>query len=989
VKNGPVLGVVSPWFGGTYFGGLLGGITPAVAARNGKIIAIQTLDAGTYSTDFANPPDFRHHVAWDHADGFIVFLNAADPDYLRAAQEGPRPIVVISDVPAGVRCPTVLPDNHSGVRAATEHLIGHGHRRIAFAGHAAQKDAAERYAAFVATLAEHGLAHDPALFYDTGDMQIAGGLRAGRAMLAAGLPSTAVITGNDGNAIGVMRALTEAGYDLPADQAVIGFDNLPGTAYLTPSLTTVVQPLAEIGEVAVDVLARSLSGEDVPPETIRVATSLLIRESCGCPGPLSLPPVAGAGHGSFAADVRAALGDDSPSGVEDAAGCITEALAGAIAGDREMSGLALRRRLQPIVERVESYENVVAVMRVIRAHGRRLQADAGAIGDDQVTRRLEDAVYRVFVQLAAAQANLQAAYGLSTMSALGTQYSVSMQLLRSQERDPRSLEWLRSTAVRGGCLGLWPDRAGRSRLDVITTFDRRTGTERVDLGRIPIEQFPPADVVAMADVSAGDMLYIAHLKVGPVDWGMLALVGPIEAGLAEGRETMNQWSALLSVALEHDAVLTTMREQEEDLRRAALYDDLTGLPNRTHFRDRLAAAMTRPHPSYAVLLLDLDGFKLVNDSLGHEAGDQLLQGMAGRLLASLRPDDTAARLGGDEFAVLVEDFDDPRVPTDLAERLQESLSAPYHVAETDVVVSASIGIALGAEGYTDTQAVMRDADAAMYFAKAGGKRAHAVFAPSMHASAVNRLQVQTDLRQALTHHELVLHYQPIVDLGTGLASGAEALIRWQHPVRGLLGPADFLPVAEDSHLILPISDWVVGEACRQALDWKPLVTSVNVPNRQFWHPRFVADVRRHLETYGLDPGCLALEITEGVIMHDPGQAAAILESLHDMGIQIYIDDFGTGYSSLQAIHDLTFDALKVDRSFVSRMASSPKSRELVRTIVTMGRNLNLDVIAEGIETPAELAAVREIGCTHGQGYLYSRPAPAEDLITYVGGAVLR
>jgi EAL domain-containing protein (putative c-di-GMP-specific phosphodiesterase class I) len=310
------------------------------------------------------------------------------------------------------------------------------------------------------------------------------------------------------------------------------------------------------------------------------------------------------------------------------------------------------------------------------------------------------------------------------------------------------------------------------------------------------------------------------------------------------------------------------------------------------------------------------------------------------------------------------------------------------VAGTDVAVSASIGIALGAEGYTDTQAVMRDADAAMYFAKAGGKRAHAVFAPSMHASAVNRLQVQTDLRQALTHHELVLHYQPIVDLRTGLASGAEALIRWQHPARGLLGPADFLPVAEDSHLILQISDWVVGEACRQALGWKPLVTSVNVPNRQFWHPRFVAEVRAHLETYGLDPGCLALEITEGVIMHDPAQAAAILESLHGMGIQIYIDDFGTGYSSLQAIHDLTFDALKVDRSFVSRMASSPKSRELVRTIVTMGRNLNLDVIAEGIETPAELEAVREIGCTHVQGYLYSRPAPAEDLIAYVSGAVL-
>jgi diguanylate cyclase (GGDEF)-like protein len=808
-----------------------------------------------------------------------------------------------------------------------------------------------------------------------------------------------VIAGNDQNAIGLMRTLTEAGCDLPTDQAVVGFDDLPGCAYLTPSLTTVRQPLDEIGALAVELVTRLLNGEAVPAEQNRVATTLVVRESCGCPGPLSLTTGVAQDTQDLLTTICAALEIASP-GVRSAelafsAKNITVALREAIAGTTGLSGLELRRALVPISERADSYESVATVMRLIRDHGRSLQAAAGAIEDNAVTRRVEDAIYQIFVQLAQAQSSLQAAYGRSTMSALGTQYLVSMQLLRSQERDPRSLEWLRTTDIRGGCLGLWPARSSRpdgSCLDIITTFDPAADSH-VTGGRVAIERFPPADVVAMADISAGDMLFIAHLKVGVADWGMLALVGPIEATSAEGRETLNQWAALLSVALEHDNLLSTMREQEEYLRRAAMYDELTGLPNRAHFRSRLTVAMARtarrPGSCYAVLLLDLDGFKLVNDSLGHEAGDLLLREVARRLVVNLRPADTAARLGGDEFAVLIEDFENAGAPAALAERLQGMLSSPYQVAGTDVVVSASIGIAPGADGYTDTDAVMRDADAAMYFAKALGKRAHAVFVPSMHASAVNRLQMQGDLRHALDNDELRLYYQPIVELSTGRVSGAEALIRWEHPIRGLLAPDEFLPVAEESHLSLRIGSWVLREACRQARQWRgepggrPFMMSVNVSNRQFWHSRLIDDVRHYLDANELDPGSLALEITEGVIMYDVEQASAMLTTLSGMGIQIHIDDFGTGYSSLQALQDLSFDALKIDRSFISRLTTSPRSKELVRTIVTMGRNLNLDVIAEGIEEPSELDSVRDLGCTHGQGYLYSRPVPAAEFTAYL------
>ena len=434
--------------------------------------------------------------------------------------------------------------------------------------------------------------------------------------------------------------------------------------------------------------------------------------------------------------------------------------------------------------------------------------------------------------------------------------------------------------------------------------------------------------------------------------------------------------------------ITDRKLIEERLRRAALYDDLTGLPNRAYFRDRLTTAIARSSRRigyrYAVLMLDLDGFKIVNDSLGHLAGDHLLQQVAGRLTASLRSTDTVARFGGDEFAVLLEELVDDDSPVITAARLQKALSVPHRLGDTEAVVSVSIGITVGRADYTDTETIMRDADAAMYHAKTHGKRSHAIFDPAMHGAAVNRLRIENELRRAIENHNLVLHYQPIVDLRTGLISGAEALIRWQHPTRGLLPPSEFLTVAEESGLILSIGTWVLDESCRQMHAWdlhrgdaRPFMMSVNVANRQFWQSDLIDDVDSRLRSFGLSPDRLAVEITEGVIMDDVKLASSLLRGLKTIGVQVHIDDFGTGYSSLEALHDLSIDAFKIDRSFISRMSTSPRSKELVRTIVTMGVNLELDVIAEGIETDEELDFVRALGCSHGQGYLFSRPVEAE------------
>jgi EAL domain-containing protein (putative c-di-GMP-specific phosphodiesterase class I) len=279
---------------------------------------------------------------------------------------------------------------------------------------------------------------------------------------------------------------------------------------------------------------------------------------------------------------------------------------------------------------------------------------------------------------------------------------------------------------------------------------------------------------------------------------------------------------------------------------------------------------------------------------------------------------------------------------------------------------------------------MRDADVAMYHAKAHGKRSHAIFDPAMHGAAANRLGIENDLRRAIENHELILYYQPIVDLRTGAVSGAEALIRWQHPTRGFLPPSEFLTIAEESGLSLSIGSWVLNESCRQMNAWdlhrsssRRFLMSINVSNRQFWQSDLITDVEDRLRAYDLSADRLAVEITEGVVMDDVKLASSLLSGLKALGVHVHIDDFGTGYSSLEALHDLSIDAFKIDRSFISRIATSPRGREMVRTIVAMGHNLELDVIAEGIETNEELEFVRALGCSHGQGYLFSRPVPAE------------
>jgi diguanylate cyclase (GGDEF)-like protein/PAS domain S-box-containing protein len=435
--------------------------------------------------------------------------------------------------------------------------------------------------------------------------------------------------------------------------------------------------------------------------------------------------------------------------------------------------------------------------------------------------------------------------------------------------------------------------------------------------------------------------------------------------------------------------VTKRKTLEEQLRHQALHDPLSGLPNRTLFMDRLEHALARANrrgKKVAVLFMDLDNFKITNDSLGHEVGDQLLVAVAERLKVCLRPEDTAARIGGDEFTILVEDVDGVHQAVQVAERIAEILQPPFTLEEQEVFVTTSIGVALSSPAQEQPEDLLRHADLAMYRAKHRGKARYAVFESSLEANVVERLILETELRRALVRQQFRVYYQPIVALESGRTAGVEALVRWEHPKRGLLLPEEFLSIAEETGLIVRLGEGVLREACHQIRAWQerypgtpPLTISVNLSTREFFHPKLIAEV---LDESEIDPASLQLEITEGAITSNGTYSTdRTLRDLKRMGVQLAIDDFGLGYSSLSYLKRFPVDFLKIDRSFVKELGQEPngvstKDTEIVRAMIDLTHALGLKVIAEGVETSEQLAQLGNMKCELAQGNYFSEPLPS-------------
>jgi len=480
-----------------------------------------------------------------------------------------------------------------------------------------------------------------------------------------------------------------------------------------------------------------------------------------------------------------------------------------------------------------------------------------------------------------------------------------------------------------------------------------------------------------------DRLLILKKPFDPVEVSQLA------TALSE------KWALQKQAALKHDELERLVDLRTRDLTHAASHDRLTGLPNRTKLKERLAlvlqARASNPDSSFAVFFLDFDRFKVVNDSLGHDAGDQLLVEISKRLNDCLASDEftsrcaetLAARLGGDEFVVVAAGVRDLADLPQLATTLLDTLAQPYSLNGYNVVSTASIGVTTSELGYTNQDDVIRDADTAMYHAKAAGKARYVTFDRAMHEEMIKRLSMENELRGVAKRGELVIHYQPVVCLKTGSIYGFEALVRWNHPKRGLLPPGDFVTCAEETGLIAPIGLWVLENACKQLQQWThrfpelpDLLMSVNVSAKQLTSTHFAEQVEAIVRESGIKPSSLALEMTETAVIKDPEFTTALISRLRNFGVRIYMDDFGTGYSSLSHLHRLPLNAIKMDRSFMKSMGERRDYAAVVHAIIALADNLGISIIAEGVETPEQATMLQALDCSFGQGYLFGRPCDA-------------
>lgn len=572
---------------------------------------------------------------------------------------------------------------------------------------------------------------------------------------------------------------------------------------------------------------------------------------------------------------------------------------------------------------------------------------------------------------------------------------IETQLSRKKAEEAlRESEERYALASRGANDGLWDWNLQRNQIHFSSRWKSMLGCEESEIGNSPEEWFNRVHAEDLARVKADIAAHLSgHTPHYENECRMLHKDGTYRWMLSRGL-----------VVRDASGVASRMAGSQTDITEDKVADGLTGLPNRVLFMDRLTRCISRaqrqPGYLFAVLFLDLDRFKVINDSLGHVVGDQLLIALARRLGHCLRSGDTVAhlggshtfaRLGGDEFTILLEDIKHVSDAIRVADRIQKELAPPFDLGGHEVFTTASIGIALSTTGCERPEDLLRDADTAMYRAKALGKARYEVFDTAMREQAIARLQLEMDLRRALERQEFRVYYQPILSLKTGQIVGFEALLRWQHSSRGLLPPEEFVPLAEETGLIVPIGQWVLKAACRQMQAWQPIlpvaspfVMTVNVSSKQLMQRDLTEQIRQILAETGLNPRSLKLEITESVIMENAKSVKAALQELKALDICLGIDDFGTGYSSLSYLHRFPIDSLKIDRSFVGQMGADLESAAIVRTIITLAHHLGLDVIAEGLETTEQLARLSALECEYGQGCLFSKPVDG-----MVAGALLR
>lgn len=967
------IGVLTPYTGGFYYGAILLGLQRAATIRGATVVAIQTT-----GMDLCWPQDVAEdYLAIDAIDGWIA-VNEFLADRFTAELVARRlPIVYVNARPDSTTSCSVLPDNYGGTKAAVAHLIEHGHRRISFAGNTAQFDLKERLAGYLAAHAEAGIEADPRLHLSsTANLELDGNA-IGRKLIDLGLPCTAVVAGTDKVALGILSELRRAGIEVPAQIALVGFDDIEDAQHADPPLTTVRQSFDQIASLAIERLISHLETGVALPSVIRAPAPFIRRKSCGCYQTDSLPSTGPVDDPSQFVDrltdallIVAGTGQQSlvlPAQWP-AARTIAELLSTAIAGIEGGSCRDLNALWTDFLRYGRGPDRIDRVVHVLESFVRDWAPHGGT--QQRVQALLRDLRVSLLRNWHASEQDRTRYY--EHVAETNGKINNALSTLRAAAA--MDLSWLCWSNVQYGCVGIWNTTPSGDRvLEIVGEYGAEGDPARLGESQFKPAEFPPEQTRGLCH-SLGDtnVLSIVPLTGRAGTHGLLAVAAPIEIELLDHVGNVGDWAAQVGALLER-------AEVDQQLKKHADHDALTGLPNRSLFLSQLQSSVQeRPEFGIAVALVDLDDFKVINDSKGHAAGDQLLVEVARRLSNVLEASGIVARLGGDEFAFLVPEVEDEASALIRVNSVQEALRAPFSIDGDSVFVSCSIGVAFGKPQEFSPNDLLRDADTAMHRAKLRGHAQCEVFEHDMHAQAVERLRLDSRLRQALQRDEFVLAYQPTLSLATRSITSAEALIRWNHPDHGCLAPARFLSIAEEVGLAIPVGEWVVRHACRQAKAWQrdghsPFRVNVNVPAEQLEDPQFVRFVERTLDEVGLSPHALGLEIVESSLINHRETTVRVLAHLLDMGIQIAIDDFGTGYSSLSYLKDFPASILKIDRSFVQNVPSAPKDCAIVIAIITMGHGLGLTVVAEGVESEDQLEFLQAHGCDLIQGYLVSRP----------------
>ncbi|MFI5894150.1 diguanylate cyclase domain-containing protein [Actinoplanes sp. NPDC051513] len=704
MRDAGAIGVLAPFVGGTYYGSLVAGVGAAAQSYGRRLIAIQTLDAAAELAVNGGDPAFDAAVSWEHVSGFVVLADAVRPDYLVRLARAGKPVVLVGHTVDGLGLPAVLPDNSAGMRAVVTHLVrDHGCRRIAFTGNLAATDIRERYDAYAEVLDAYGL--EPGVFLPALNNVESGIAWNAEELLRHGRPD-ALVAATDRNAFTALRVLAAAGVRCPDDILLTGFDNLDEASLLRPELATVRQPLEAMSHRAVDLLIGQLGGKDVPPGPYLLPTRFVARSSCGCTSFAERLPELAEQDGRrrlgrrLAGVLPAAEADAAARGVqaaEHAAMVTADALLAAATGDSSRIGLAVNE-LQDLLATGPTLETLRVISRAVQEY-----ADGLPIDDAPAATRVGHGVQAVMSSLGRAHSRAQLADKLHLRSLISINYTLSMAMLHRRDVEPRDPSWLGLTPATAGSIAL---RGPDGELVRTPGWRRYPGTP-IPAGPTTIASFPPVELLDAAE--PGETVFVVRAKVGDSDRGWLALVDVVENRVEDGREMVNQCAALLTVALD-------LRDHEEQLLREAQSDRLTGLPNRSSFVAALEDQLTYDRPA-VVLFLDLDGFKHVNDSLGHHTGDRLLAGVADRLRQCLRAGDLAARFGGDEFLVLLDDIAPGPELDEVVGRIHDTICAPYVLGEQVVRVGVSIGSAVCVAGAT-AQHLLHEADLSMYDVKA-------------------------------------------------------------------------------------------------------------------------------------------------------------------------------------------------------------------------------------------------------------------------------